>query len=36
MHKEIDSWPYSFPSSEDFPKADQRGAIHGRLVVNDR
>ncbi|XP_019237627.1 PREDICTED: probable rhamnogalacturonate lyase B isoform X3 [Nicotiana attenuata] len=36
MHKEVDCWPYSFPSSEDFPKADQRGAIRGRLVVHDR
>ncbi|XP_055834995.1 uncharacterized protein LOC129903461 isoform X1 [Solanum dulcamara] len=35
MHKEVDCWPYSFASSEDFPKADQRGAIRGRLVVND-
>lgn len=36
MHKEVDCWPYSFASSEDFPKADQRGAIRGRLLVNDR
>ncbi|XP_075082376.1 uncharacterized protein LOC107778218 isoform X2 [Nicotiana tabacum] len=36
MHNEVGCWPYSFPSSEDFPKADQRGAIRGRLVVCDR
>ncbi|KAK6792568.1 hypothetical protein RDI58_011649 [Solanum bulbocastanum] len=36
MHKEVDCWPYNFASSEDYPKADQRGTIRGRLSVNDR
>ncbi|CAK9186567.1 unnamed protein product [Ilex paraguariensis] len=36
MRKEVQSWPYSFPASEDFPHADQRGTIRGRLSVLDR
>nr|GME00330.1 probable rhamnogalacturonate lyase B [Ipomoea batatas] len=36
MKIEVQSWPYSFPASEDFPHADQRGAISGRLLVQDR
>ncbi|XP_031124651.1 probable rhamnogalacturonate lyase B [Ipomoea triloba] len=35
MKNEVQSWPYSFPASEDFPRADQRGAISGRLLVQD-
>ncbi|KAL2893052.1 Rhamnogalacturonate lyase [Bienertia sinuspersici] len=30
------SWPYSFPASNDFPKPDQRGKVSGRLLVRDR
>lgn len=30
------SWPYSFPASEDFPKPNQRGKVRGKLVVRDR
>ncbi|KAL0324955.1 UNVERIFIED_CONTAM: hypothetical protein Sradi_5064800 [Sesamum radiatum] len=26
MEKEVGKWPYSFPASEDFPHADQRGS----------
>ncbi|XP_057974844.1 uncharacterized protein LOC131162413 [Malania oleifera] len=33
---EIQSWPYSFPASEDFPSSDQRGNISGRLLIWDR
>jgi rhamnogalacturonan endolyase len=33
---EVQSWPYSFPASEDFPKSDQRGNVSGRLLVRDR
>ncbi|KAH9756100.1 rhamnogalacturonan endolyase [Citrus sinensis] len=33
---ESESWPYSFPASEDFPKWNQRGNISGRLQVQDR
>ncbi|KAF8404746.1 hypothetical protein HHK36_009635 [Tetracentron sinense] len=36
MSKEVKSWPYSFPVSEDFPSSDQRGTITGRLLVLDR
>ncbi|PIN19713.1 Rhamnogalacturonan endolyase [Handroanthus impetiginosus] len=36
MLEESESWPYSFPASEDFPKADQRGTVQGRLLVRDR
>ena len=36
MMAEVDSWPYSFPASEDFPKKDQRGIVSGRLLVFDR
>ncbi|RLM69771.1 rhamnogalacturonate lyase-like [Panicum miliaceum] len=33
---EVRNWPYSFLASPDFPKADERGAIAGRLLVRDR
>ncbi|XP_010544057.1 PREDICTED: probable rhamnogalacturonate lyase B isoform X2 [Tarenaya hassleriana] len=33
---EVESWPYDFPASEDFVKADQRGNVVGRLLVRDR
>ncbi|GAV85401.1 Rhamnogal_lyase domain-containing protein [Cephalotus follicularis] len=33
---EVQSWPYSFPVSEDFPKSYQRGNVCGRLLVRDR
>ncbi|XVF36558.1 hypothetical protein REPUB_Repub19eG0067900 [Reevesia pubescens] len=36
MITEVQSWPYTFPASEDFPKSDQRGAVSGRLLVKDR
>ncbi|MED6216759.1 hypothetical protein PIB30_010789 [Stylosanthes scabra] len=36
MMNEVQSWPYSFPASEDFPKSDQRGNVGGRLLVLDR
>ncbi|XAR62062.1 Rhamnogalacturonan endolyase [Bertholletia excelsa] len=32
---EVESWPYSFPESKDFPKRDQRGTVTGRLLVQD-
>ncbi|CAI0464064.1 unnamed protein product [Linum tenue] len=35
MAVEVQSWPYSFPASEDFPKAEQRGRISGRFLVHD-
>lgn len=36
MTTEVQSWPYSFPASEDFQKSDQRGNVSGRLLVLDR
>lgn len=36
MMNEVQSWPYSFPASEDFLKSDQRGYVSGRLLVLDR
>ncbi|KAL6297194.1 hypothetical protein ACE6H2_005336 [Prunus campanulata] len=36
MMTEVQSWPYSFPASEDFQKSDQRGNMSGRLLVFDR
>lgn len=36
MLKEVQSWPYSFPASEDFPWGDQRGRIKGRLQILDK
>ncbi|KAK6150315.1 hypothetical protein DH2020_015247 [Rehmannia glutinosa] len=35
MQKEVDSWPYDFPLSEDFVKSNQRGAVSGQLLVHD-
>ncbi|OMO57563.1 hypothetical protein COLO4_35295 [Corchorus olitorius] len=36
MMVEVQSWPYNFPASEDFPKSEQRGNVNGRLLVEDR
>ncbi|XP_048331249.2 rhamnogalacturonate lyase B [Ziziphus jujuba] len=36
MTIEVQSWPYSFPDSEYFPKSDNRGNVSGRLLVRDR
>uniref|UniRef100_J3N5T6 rhamnogalacturonan endolyase n=1 Tax=Oryza brachyantha TaxID=4533 RepID=J3N5T6_ORYBR len=33
---EASKWPYSFPGSPDFHKAEQRGSVAGRLLVRDR
>ncbi|KAF3447273.1 hypothetical protein FNV43_RR12453 [Rhamnella rubrinervis] len=35
MMIEEQSWPYSFPASNDFPPSDQRGCVSGRLLVKD-
>ncbi|KAL0440027.1 UNVERIFIED_CONTAM: hypothetical protein Slati_2485700 [Sesamum latifolium] len=35
MDKEVGKWPYSFPASEDFLHADERGSISGRLLAQD-
>ncbi|XP_039023514.1 probable rhamnogalacturonate lyase B [Hibiscus syriacus] len=36
MRIEVESWPYTFPASEDFLQSDQRGNVSGRLLVKDR
>nr|XP_029123451.1 probable rhamnogalacturonate lyase B isoform X1 [Elaeis guineensis] len=36
MQREVESWPYSFPVSEDFQKRSQRGSVSGKLLVRDR
>ncbi|KAF9682457.1 hypothetical protein SADUNF_Sadunf05G0110900 [Salix dunnii] len=36
MMAEVQSWPYSFPASEDFQKSEERGNVCGRLLVKDR
>ncbi|CAL0327329.1 unnamed protein product [Lupinus luteus] len=36
MLVEVQSWPYAFPESQDFPKWDQRGNVSGRLLVKER
>ncbi|XP_059307364.1 uncharacterized protein LOC132058946 isoform X2 [Lycium ferocissimum] len=35
MFIETENWPYNFPLSEDFARADQRGTVSGRLLVRD-
>lgn len=35
MSIEVESWPYNFPASEDFPSEDLRGNVFGRLLVRD-
>ncbi|KAL3845377.1 hypothetical protein ACJIZ3_002780 [Penstemon smallii] len=36
MEKQVQSWPYSFAASDDFPKSCQRGTVRGKLLVHDR
>ncbi|CAH9091563.1 unnamed protein product, partial [Cuscuta europaea] len=36
MVAETKSWPYTFPKSEDYPSASQRGTVTGRLLIRDR
>ena len=36
MLREVESWPYDFPRSKDFPKSHQRGRVSGQLQVHDR
>lgn len=33
---ETGNWPYDFPVSKDFPFAEQRATVSGRLLVRDR
>ncbi|KAK6130537.1 hypothetical protein DH2020_035718 [Rehmannia glutinosa] len=34
--EQVESWPYSFPASHDFPTSAERGNISGKLLVRDR
>ncbi|GMI86556.1 rhamnogalacturonan lyase6 [Hibiscus trionum] len=36
LSEEIESWPYNFARSEDFPHSEQRGQVNGQLLVQDR
>ncbi|KAK7250632.1 hypothetical protein RIF29_33178 [Crotalaria pallida] len=36
LSKEVQSWPYDFPRSEDYLPPNQRGTVFGRLLVQDR
>ncbi|KAJ1393114.1 Rhamnogalacturonate lyase [Sesbania bispinosa] len=36
MLVEVQSWPYNFPKSKDFPKRKERGNVSGRLLVRER
>ncbi|XP_059436640.1 probable rhamnogalacturonate lyase B [Corylus avellana] len=36
MLHEVDSWPYNFTESRDFPSVDQRGTVAGQLLVSDQ
>ncbi|XVF15323.1 hypothetical protein REPUB_Repub09cG0141700 [Reevesia pubescens] len=35
LSEEIESWPYNFTRSEDFPHSEQRGEVNGQLLVGD-
>ncbi|KAL8172018.1 hypothetical protein V2J09_023822 [Rumex salicifolius] len=36
MQEEANAWPYYFPASVDFPKANHRANVTGRFFVKDR
>ncbi|CAN6584240.1 unnamed protein product [Malus baccata var. baccata] len=36
MMTEVQSWPYKFPASKDYPPPDQRGNVKGRIQILDR
>ncbi|KAE7995833.1 hypothetical protein FH972_000598 [Carpinus fangiana] len=36
MSLEVDSWPYNFTESSDFPSVDQRGIVSGQLLIRDQ
>ncbi|GMI67974.1 rhamnogalacturonan lyase6 [Hibiscus trionum] len=36
LSEEMESWPYNFTGSEDFPHSEQRGHVNGQLLVRDR
>ncbi|CAL0312952.1 unnamed protein product [Lupinus luteus] len=36
LSKEVKSWPYDFPRSQDFVQPNERGKVLGRLLIQDR
>ncbi|BBN12847.1 rhamnogalacturonan endolyase [Marchantia polymorpha subsp. ruderalis] len=36
LKKELNAWPYSWPSSSDYPKSASRAQVKGRLIVSDK
>ncbi|XP_048437462.1 probable rhamnogalacturonate lyase B isoform X2 [Pyrus x bretschneideri] len=36
MMTEVQSWPYKFPASKDYPPSDERGNVKGRIQILDR
>ncbi|XP_019439240.1 PREDICTED: probable rhamnogalacturonate lyase B isoform X2 [Lupinus angustifolius] len=36
LSKEVKSWPYDFPRSQDFIQPNERGKVLGRLLIQDR
>lgn len=36
MVVEVESWPYDFPASDDFPTSEERGSVSGKLFVRDK
>ncbi|KAH0695015.1 hypothetical protein KY290_023277 [Solanum tuberosum] len=36
MFEETKKWPYDFPQSKEYLKANERATVSGRLLVNDR
>ncbi|GAV73071.1 Rhamnogal_lyase domain-containing protein [Cephalotus follicularis] len=36
MLLQVESWPYDFIKSDDFPSKEQRGSVSGQLLVHDR
>ena len=36
MLNEVNSWPYNFIQSKDYPTSHQRGSVAGQLLVRDR
>ncbi|KAM6571485.1 hypothetical protein CsatA_015565 [Cannabis sativa] len=36
MEVEVQSWPYNFPQSKEYPKSHQRGSLSGKLLLFDK
>ncbi|KAG8641067.1 hypothetical protein MANES_13G102600v8 [Manihot esculenta] len=35
MSIEVESWPYDFPQSKDFPHSNNRATVEGQLIIHD-